>query len=405
VKNSVKNILFSSKIRLHLHREESDKNSDMQMIHHILYKVLVLSLFILPTVLFAGVDEFSKSIQKKFSEGLDTQSLILLAVGLILAIAGVVVFELYRSEQKRRIHSRVSWSAFYNRAEVLKLSETEITKLEDMLGFASVRNPEAVFSSPKFYEELIDHYLHTRREQLSENDLSTLHSIRDKIGYSSLGVEVPLASSRQFSLLERMLVEMEGKGGRGVIDEINEKVWYISNPFENWVPPENTLMTIRFTRRGDAEYTLRTRVLGVENDRLCLEHVVGLERRQLRKFVRIDVNLPVLIKVVKIANQSGSTASGAPIEYEGRMSDLSAGGTSVRVAFRITAGSVIKIDFDLPGTSFRGVVCKVIRVVEQNRGKELFYQHSLAFDDLDSQMQEKIVQYAHKRQLEELQWR
>jgi len=345
----------------------------------------------------------SKAFRESFARGLEPRTIILLAVAGILLIGAVVVVEIFRSEARRKTQARVSWQAFYEKAEKFKLSSGEVRMLEDLVEISDVKNPEAVFTSPNFYEDLIDEMIRIRKANLTDEDYLRYRQLRDKLGYSSLGVEIPFVSSRQFVLGERVLFEVMGQGrtAQSAISEVEENFWVIANPFEEKLQGEPELM-MRITRRGDAEYNFRSRVILSDKERIHLEHVRDLERNQLRRFVRVDVNLAVQARVMKVSGSKDTAPEGV---FSGRMVDISAGGLSMRLPLRLPANSVLALDFDLPGSPFRTVPVKVIRVSEQAQGAESMYKYSVAFQDMDNIYQEKIVQFAHKKQLEELQWR
>ena len=83
---------------------------------------------------------------------------------------------------------------------------------------------------------------------------------------------------------------------------------------------------------------------------------------------------------------------------EGRLLDLSGGGTCARFSSPIPQGYKVSANFDLPGTSLRGIQCEVMRMASVLRANREDFEHNLKFMDMETASQEKIVRYVFEKQ-------
>ena len=83
---------------------------------------------------------------------------------------------------------------------------------------------------------------------------------------------------------------------------------------------------------------------------------------------------------------------------EGRMLDLSGGGTCGRFQSPIPQGHKLSVNFDLPGTPLRGILSEVIRMATSRRSGREDFEHNIKFTGIDTLIQEKIVRYIFEKQ-------
>jgi c-di-GMP-binding flagellar brake protein YcgR len=362
---------------------------------------LFVSILLSYTSVFAAVD-VTEAFRNAFKKTLDVKLVVGLAVAAIVIIAIFVIIEVMHTEKRRRREARINWRAFYDQANERKLNASEVKLLEDMVQTSEVKNPEGVFQSAAFFEELIDNIIAERAQDRDDVIYDQLRALREKLGYASLAMEVPYVASRQFQAGERLLWENheQNHSGQGAVEWVRESDWFVDGEF--FGVEKGEYLKMKLTRRGDAEYSFETRILEKSEVGVRLEHVRSLQRNQLRRFVRVDVSLNCRVRIMYIDGQD-VPAGGYPEVYNGRLLDLSAGGVSLRMPMKVAVGSHLILDFDLPGAPFRDTEVKVVRTAPMEGRDD--YQLSVAFIELDNQQQEKIVQYAHRKQLEELQWR
>jgi c-di-GMP-binding flagellar brake protein YcgR len=89
---------------------------------------------------------------------------------------------------------------------------------------------------------------------------------------------------------------------------------------------------------------------------------------------------------------------GVGMVLEGRMLDLSGGGTCARFGSPIPQGFRLSVNFDLPGQSLRGVQSEVMRMASVIRGNREDFEHNLKFMNMETAAQEKIVRYVFEKQ-------
>ena len=112
-----------------------------------------------------------------------------------------------------------------------------------------------------------------------------------------------------------MDITVQGKNDtftKAAIKSVNERVWSIQDRGAGLPKiPAGKPVTIVFIRAGDAEYRLSTQVLESQGDHLVLDHTDNLKRKQLRNWVRVDVNIPckaiLTEKVLVKSNGEGET--------------------------------------------------------------------------------------------------
>jgi c-di-GMP-binding flagellar brake protein YcgR len=125
----------------------------------------------------------------------------------------------------------------------------------------------------------------------------------------------------------------------------------------------------------------------------------------MRNWVRIDVNIPCRVTVTGKREQADGEAPGtalpgppAGMVLEGRLLDLSGGGACARFTSPIPQGHKLSLNFDLPGTSLRGIHSEVMRMVPVVRSGREDYEHNLKFLGIETASQEKIVRYVFEKQ-------
>ena len=161
-------------------------------------------------------------------------------------------------------------------------------------------------------------------------------------------------------------------------------------------------MELALLRAGDGEYAVRLPILATRlgQRQIHLPHTRTLERKQLRNWVRIDVNIPCRVTVMARVEgwQKGEGGPSVGMVLEGRMLDLSGGGSCARFSSPIPQGYKLSLNFDLPGTSLRGVHTEVMRMVSVVKGNREDFEHNLKFMAMETTAQEKIVRYVFEKQ-------
>jgi c-di-GMP-binding flagellar brake protein YcgR len=332
--------------------------------------------------------------------------LIVFGVCIVLIMGVVVVLEILRSDSKQREKIDIGWQYFAEMAAQKRLTPQEIEMLKRIVEDGGISSADMVFDSSFIYEDALEAFLKGNARQLDkdETQYALLRGLRLKLGYSHLPPEVPLSSTRQ--LEEGMpvtLTDEEGSALKGRIQDVREKSWSVL--LDSELPPTVAVggaVELSLLRSGDGEYAVKLPVVATRLGQraVFLPHTRQLERKQLRNWVRIDVNIPCRVTVM--ARPEGwEQSQGGPsvgMVLEGRMLDLSGGGTCARFTSPIPQGHKVSLNFDLPGTSLRGVKCEVMRMTSVVKANREDFEHNLKFMDMETAAQEKIVRYVFEKQ-------
>ena len=324
----------------------------------------------------------------------------------VLIMAILVVAEMVRTDSKQRDKVDIGWQYFSEMAAQKRLTPQETEILKRIVEDGGVSSADMVFDSSFIYEDALEIFLKDNSRQLEkdETQFALLRGLRVKLGYSLLPSEVPLCSTRQ--LEEGMAVTIlddEAVPHKGRVAEVRERAWAVI--LDEDIPPmvaAGAAVNLTMLRVGDGEYSVQ---LGIKATRLgqrliYLPHTRTLDRKQLRNWVRIDVNIPCRVTVMARPENwvEGSGGPGVGMVLEGRMLDLSGGGTCARFNSPIPQGSKLSLNFDLPGQSLRGLQSEVMRMTSVVKANREDFEHNLKFNGMETASQEKIVRYVFEKQ-------
>ncbi len=332
--------------------------------------------------------------------------LMLSGFGLICILALIVVLEIMRTDSRQREKVDIGWEYFTEMAGQKRLTPQETDILKRIVESGDVSSADMVFDSSFIYEDALEAFLKTNSVKLErdETQFALLRGLRVKLGYAQLPPETPLSSTRQ--LEEGMpvsVVDGEEQPRRGRISEVRERQWAITLDAE--IPPTIAVgagLELSALRAGDGEYVLRLPVSATRLGQriIYLPHSRVLERKQLRNWVRIDVNIPCRVTVAG-KPEGWRQGDGGPtlgMVLEGRLLDLSGGGACARFSSPIPQGHKLSLNFDLPGTSLRGLQSEVMRMTSTLRNDREDFEHNLKFMAMETAAQEKIVRYVFEKQ-------
>ena len=331
---------------------------------------------------------------------------ILFGAFLVLLMGFLVLLEILRAGKGQREKIDIGWQYFAEVAAHKRLTAQEVEILKRIVEDGGVSSADMVFDSSFVYEEALESFLKLNGRQLDkdETQYALLRGLRLKLGYSHLPPEIPLSGTRQME--EGMVVSLtddEGLARKGRIQEVREKAWAIS--LDGEIPPTVAVggaVELSLLRPGDGEYAVKLPVLATRLGQrmVYLPHTRQLERKQLRNWVRIDVNIPCRVTVMARC-EGWEQSQGGPsvgMVLEGRLLDLSGGGTCARFTSPIPQGYKLSLNFDLPGTSLRGVRCEVMRMTSVVKANREDFEHNLKFSEMETAFQEKIVRYVFEKQ-------
>ncbi len=335
-----------------------------------------------------------------------TLSLVVCGVSLISILAFLVLWEILRTDKGARQKIDIGWKYFAEMAGQKRLTPQETELLKRIVESGGVSSADMVFDSSFIYEDALDEYIKINLSKLEKDDsqYALMRGLRVKLGYSQLPSEIPLCSTRQFEEgMPVTVIDGEGQARKGRLAEIKEKHWAVLMDEE--IPPTimvSAAIHVAILRSGDGEYSTLLTVMATRlGARLVyFGHTRNMERKQLRNWVRIDVNIPCRVTVMA-KPEDWKVGSGGPsmgMVLEGRLIDLSGGGACARFSSPIPQGHRLSLNFDLPGTSLRGVQTEVMRMTSVVRSSREDFEHNLKFKGMETAAQEKIVRYVFEKQ-------
>ena len=84
--------------------------------------------------------------------------------------------------------------------------------------------------------------------------------------------------------------------------------------------------------------------------------------------------------------------------FDGRIIDISGGGIALRMNSKLIAGSTLSLNFDLPGSSLRGIQADILSIHEAGNQEKVFV-HRLKFNEIETAVQEKVVRFVFEKSI------
>jgi hypothetical protein len=158
-----------------------------------------------------------------------------------------------------------------------------------------------------------------------------LGMIRKKLGYGFLPYEHPLISTRNLEVGQRVSV-INRRSKATLINharvvqnkEFYFRIQYDPDKEESLGILEGQAVMLALARQNDGVYGVQVVICGKDQSTVDFRHTLELTRNQLRQYARVDVNIPVKLRLISSEREEDSTEIGRIIE--GRMVDISGGG-------------------------------------------------------------------------------
>lgn len=333
----------------------------------------------------------------------NTSPVLLLSLGFVLVVVVglLVILEIRKADHFHRRKMEIGWKKFYELAKKMGLTDQETLDLEVFLRKAEIISADAVFSSPLVFENCLETYLSTFGTKTPDSEYEKVRHLRELLGYHQISVDNPYVSSRQLGEGVKVFVRHQDVSTGSSILVNNEKSWSIKNGFDN-IKDLKGSVKVTLTRFSDGEYAIKAPILLVTKNEIVLAHTRDLTRKQLRNWVRVEINLTVKVKLLKVKNQSQIKVGNLLV---GKLSDISGGGVSLKIPTMLDSQDQMELDFELNGHKFKRIKSRVIRVNQVPMGKDDLYQHSLEFEDMESQTRERVIRFVFDKQRQDTQWR
>jgi c-di-GMP-binding flagellar brake protein YcgR len=338
--------------------------------------------------------------------------LIFLATFILLMVALY-----FRSQLKiKNEQATVSQKLFDDHAIKSDLYPLEVKRLRSLLTHEMIPHPHTIFQSAALFERCIDAEVrlmlltHNSLESLDDDEM-ILSSIRKKLGFSYLPLEHPLLSTRNLEIGQSVSI-FKTTGKQPLIHHaivVSNKETYFRLQWD--VDKEDGIqffsgqeIKLAFARQGDGVYGIEVELFRTAPPSTidCL-HTLKFKRNQLRQFVRIEVNLPLRVRLIPKEKPAGEELF--PKHVEGKLSDLSGGGLSFLYEKPFVPGDQVSMQFTLTTGRFSGINGKVLRVSLQEGKHSTWYRHHIQFNSLDQSVRDKIVKFIFEKQRQQNQMR
>ena len=341
-------------------------------------------------------------------------SLVALFVGIALLLIAYYVIQYLAQKRASKHHSE---RLFKESCDRLGLSTAEIEKIRYLLQHENLVEPQVIFQSISMYERCVDKEINdlisrgvSDEQEKYENDI--LLNIRRKIGFHHLALEHPLVSTRNItigqsgSLYGRNLKKPLIQNAR-VVDsnEFTFLLQYNVDKEEICYVAAGDEIKFAFSRQNDSVYGVPLKVLSADGSgTIEVYHTLNLRRNQLRQYVRVEISLPVKLRLLNTDNVEKSEVQRGEV-VEAKMSDISGGGMSFICERTLRVGDLISLAYDLPNAKFVGITSKVLRISLQEGKSKTFFKHHVQFKGLEPRRRDLIVKYVFDKQRQINQWR
>jgi c-di-GMP-binding flagellar brake protein YcgR len=247
-------------------------------------------------------------------------------------------------------------------------------------------------------------------QQDEENAL--LSSIRHKAGFSHLPYEMPLMSTRNIAVGQ--VGSIFGKNHQAALiqkasvvesNEFSFTLQYNVDKEDLVEIPLGSEIKFAFARQADGVYGVLTRVIADEGaGTLICTHSLNIRRNQLRQYVRIEMAGSVKMRLIKAADPQHSEIREGQAA-EARIADISGGGISFVFDKSFKVGDIISTAFSMPGGTFAGIQCKILRISLVEARDATRYRHHGLFLNIEPRKRDTIVKYVFEKQRQQSQWR
>lgn len=325
----------------------------------------------------------------------DIAHLVWLASIVVLSLVLLVLVEIHRINYRRQNEVMYGSEDFDAKVKEFHFTPKEVGTLEKLVRFSHFENKDAVLNSSDLFERAVNDFYDVHNVfSVDVETLNAISSIREKMDFSGLNPLTNICSSRQF--VEGNRVDVTLHNGRLVKGSSilwrTEREWGIA--YDGSFGPGPSLVgrtiNIRWTRLGDAVYTVKLDVHRATDTELIVWHTMLLEKQQLRRWVREEVRFPV----------HATFADGS--FCDGVLYDLSAGGILLGLPREVPSGEHINIEFELPSFGTENVEIEILRTLgHKNPVFPDYYSLTASFAGAFGWTQERVLQYifeVHKYQ-------
>jgi len=326
----------------------------------------------------------------------------------------IVITVMYQDKQKKRNLEQHSDHQFLRQCERFGLGANEVFSLRNYLKHCNITSYPSVFNSVSIFEEAVEKECAEIRHKWgigtrSESATLVIQTVRRKLGYDRIIMEMPMSSTRNIDLGQHMdLLPPLGAVGQisGALvtqkTELTFTVKYMSEK-AGFEPGKFSELTASYTRLGDGVYTIPLKIIAVDSgaNTITFVHTNQFNRQQFRDFVRMVVDLPLQCRLLHRERATKSTPLGALLSNT-MILDISGGGIAFIADEELRKEDRLSLSFLLGDRKFilKG---EVIGVVKKERRGQFRFKHHVEFKDIARADSDAIVRYIFEKQREQLQ--
>jgi len=331
----------------------------------------------------------------------------------IVVISVVALFEALKILNKTAAEKRASREAFTDLVKKFALNTAEITLLKQAVLNSGLTDAELIFRNIEYFEIGIGRELEKCKKNpaLLRNVCDTVSSARHKLNFQKIPAGARYYSSRELPVGQPVTLRIPDIAPddkiQAAIVEITELSITAECADNKTAPPDlrsGGLLQVSLFKQGEAEYSFQAAILRISTDlkRITFDHVIEMNRRQVRGHVRIEINNQANFRILK-SPTAPEKAKGAA-RHSGMVTDISGGGLSLQTENPLSAGDVVLLSFPLRGNALHGIRGVVLRsFVKEKNGDPVFENH-VEYDGIENTVKEKIIRLIFEMQREELQW-
>ncbi len=354
-------------------------------------------------------------------------------LGVVAALLGTLIaVDIITTRRHRATVRKRSREMFDSITQAHGLNEEEITLLERFTTYQPEGNPLAVVNSPAEYDACVERELsalaaRSAGEKAVEETLNMISLIRRKLALDHLPQGQFLHSTRALLPNQEIKINTPVEGVEkefdSVVVAVTEKEITITAPRlggEVYHLEPGMECGVTLVRQSDAIYEFKTRVRRTFLGRaplLTISHTNDLKRVQLRRYYRVDVDIPLSFALLdkKEIERGGdepeealaAATIGARERDSGRLRNISGGGALVESGTDISDGDFLNFDIDIWSGRPENLTGEVVSVeappsaeTEETPRRHKKTTAHLAFVGISEKVRDKVVRYVYRRQLD-----
>lgn len=335
--------------------------------------------------------------------------IILFVLAIIAIIVGIILQEKKRKEKLEK-HSEYQ---FLKQCERFGLSANEIFSLRNYLLQANIKSFPSVFNSVSIFEEAIDRECNVIKKKWgvtakAESATLIIKSIRRKLGYDRLLPEIPLQSTRNFEVGQKVdlfpRIDSDSKIENAVVLESSELVLNLHfNPKKaEFNPIDKESLVIVYKRKADGIYTVETPIVEVDMSSTTIKvlQTADIHRKQYRDNIRMSFDIPLKCRLLHRQKATKSTPLGKLAENSVIL-DLSGGGLAFISDTEFKLDDTLSLSFKIGQRQIitKGKVVGINNVEVKN---EIRYKHRVAFINIKQADADAIIKFIFEKQREQM---